>query len=180
MASTTTINQRILNALNLKGQSNLYFAIGKSTAWDDEENPDTPLTTQSEISELIYIKKISVKQLVKFAGAYPYVYDIYGASVTVNGVDYTYVLDGNAYTEQAYMVYLSANIDYTDIAPTDTSFRQIGILLDPLDSEGEQLTGSGYLASSVDDQGQLLYVWNFQTVTRDDSQSEKIEIVVVF
>lgn len=180
MASITTINQRVLNAINLKNQDNLYFALGKSTAWDDEETPDTPLTSQTEIEELIYIKKISVKQLVKLADAYPYIYDIYGASVTVNGVDYTYVLEGNAYTEQAYRVYLSANISYEDIAPTDTTFRSIGILLNPLDSEGDELEGSEYLAASVDDQGQLLYVWNFETITRDESQSEKIEIVLVF
>jgi len=180
MASITTINQRVLNAINLKNQDNLYFAIGKSTAWTDEENPDTPLTSQTEIEELIYIKKISVKQLVKLADAYPYIYDIYGASVTVNGIDYTYVLEGVAYTEQAYMVYLSANINYEDIAPTDINFRSIGILLNPLDSEGEELTGSEYLAASVDEQGELLYVWNFQAITRDPSQSEKIEIVIVF
>lgn len=176
MASIRTTKQRVLNAINLKNQENLYFAIGKSTAWNDEENPDTPLVSQTEIEELIYIKKISVKQLVKLDDPY----DVYGTNVTVNGVNYNFVLEGEAYNQNSRMVYLAANINYDDIAPTNTSFRSIGILLNPLDSENEELTGSEYLAATVYNQGQLLYINNFTVITRDPSQSEKIEIVLIF
>lgn len=174
MASITTINLRILNAINLKNQENLYFAIGRTTAWDDEENPDTPSTDTKEIDELIYIKKISIKQLVKLDDPY----DVYTVSVTVDNVDYNYVAEANAYTEEAHRVYLSSTISYDSIAPTDTSFRQIGILLDPLDSNGDNLTGVEYLAASVANQGQLLYYMNRTLITRDPAEQDKIEIII--
>lgn len=172
MAAVLTVQQRVLNALNTKNESNLYLGIGRTTVWDDENNPDVPSTLSTEITELIYIKKISVKRLV--------ISDSSDPDVTVSGNGYSYVDDADAYDQQAYRLYLSVQVDYDDIAPSDTDFRQIGVLLNPKDSGGSNLTDVEYLAASVSDQGELLYLDNRMVITRDPSQSEKFEIIISF
>lgn len=172
MSSILTYKQRVFNALSVKSENNLYIGIGRTTAWADENNPDSPSTLATEIEELIYIKKVGVKQLVIRNDSSP--------DVQVAGYGYSYVLDANAYTELAYRLYLSISIDYDDIAPTTTTFRQIGLLLDPTDSEGKLLTDIEYLVASVNSQGKLLYLNNRVVVSRDTSQSEKIEIVITY
>lgn len=176
MPAIFTDAMRIANALALKQKDNLYLAIGRVSPWDDEENPDTPLSTQLEVEELIYIKKIVVKHMVIDDDPY----DAYSPDVEVGGYGYYFVADADVYTREAFMVYFSNTIYYSDIAPTDTTFRQIGILLNPKDSGGNLLTNIEYLAAEVADQGQLLYIDNREYITRDPSQSEKFEIILNF
>ena len=174
MPAIFTTKERILNALNFKDQSSLYVGIGRTTPWDDENNPPTPVVSQITIEELIYIKKLTIKHLVQEATVYE------TPDVQVGGVDYMYILDADAYTEGSSLLYVSATILYSDIAPTSTTFRQAGILLDPEDGSGVVLTSSEYLAAAVGDQGQLLYVDNFEYITRDPVQSEKFEFILTF
>lgn len=172
MSALLTNKQRVLNALNTKAQSNLYIGIGRTTAWDDENNPDVPSVTDTEIEELIYIKKIGVKHLV--------VLDAVTPDVEVAGNSYRYVSDNDVYDENAYFLYVSASFDYVNVCPTSVTFRQIGLLLDPKDSEGDLLEDEEYLAAAVTDQGKLLYIDNRIAISRDISQSEKFEIIIVF
>jgi hypothetical protein len=176
MPALFTNKQRTLNALSLKQETNLYLAIGRTTPWADEENPDTPLATQTSVEELIYIKKINVKHMIIDDDPY----DAYGPDVEVGGYGYTFVADADAYTAPSFMVYFSNTIYYSDIAPTDITFRQVGIILNPKDSDGDLLTDVEYLAADVADQGELLYIDNREYVTRDQSQSEKFEIILNF
>ena len=176
MSSITTTNMRILNALNLKNEDNIYLAVGKTSVWADENDPPTPLVTQTEIEELIYIKKISIKQLVTIDDPY----DTYGIDIEIDGINYNYVLDDEAFTKTGNKVYLSVTISYDDIAPTTTSFRQIGLLRNPRDSDDDLLTDVEYLAADVADQGQLLYVDNRTVISRDSDQSERFDIILVF
>jgi len=176
MPALFTNAQRILNALSLKQEVNLYIAIGRTTPWTDEENPPTPLVTDLTIDELIYIKKITVKHLVIDDDPY----DAYGPDVEVGGYGYSYVADADAFSDSAMSVYLSQSIYFDDIAPTDTTYRQLGILLNPKDADGELLTGVEYLGAAVIDQGEVLYIDNREAVTRDASQSEKVEIILNF
>jgi len=174
MPAIFTTNQRILNALSLKNQSYLYLAIGRTTPWDDENNPPSPLVSQDEVEELIYIKKISIKHLVRVATVYE------TPDVEVNGIEYKYIDDEDAYTEGSYILFLTESIYYDDIAPTSTTYRQDGILLNPKDIYGDALTGVEYLAASVGDQGELLYVDNHTYISRDPAQSEKLEFILTF
>jgi hypothetical protein len=178
MPAIFTTANRVHNLIKLRDESNLFLALGKyQTEWDDSENPPTPLVTQTEVEELIYIKKITVKHAIVDEDPY----DAYSASVTINGVDYDYVDDDDTlYDDLVLKLYVSAQISFDDIAPTDTTYRQVGILLNPKDSSGNLLTDGEYLAADVADQGQLIYVGNFIGVTRDDSQQEKFDIIVNF
>jgi len=176
MSALFTTKTRCLNALNFKNEENLYLAIGRTTPWDDENNPPTPSVSDIQVTELIYIKKITVKHLAILDTPY----DAYGIDVSVGGYDYNYVADEDAYSLAIPKVYLSTSIFFSDIAPTNTSFRQIGILLNPQDVYGSNLTGIEYLAASVGDQGELLYLENREVITRDPSQSEKFEFILIF
>jgi hypothetical protein len=176
MPALFTNKQRVLNALSLKQESNLYLAIGRTTPWDNEISPPTPLVTDLVVTELIYIKKIVVKHMIIDDDPY----DAYGPDVEVGGYGYMFIDDINAYSSLALGVYLSTTIYYDDIAPIDTTFRQVGVLLNPLDISGNLLTGVEYLAASVISQGEVLYLDNREYITRDPSQSEKFEIILNF
>jgi len=176
MPATFCNKQRTLNALSLKQEVNLFLVIGRTSPWLDEENPPTPLVTDTEVTELIYIKKISVKHMIIDDDPY----DAYGPHVEVGGYGYMFVDDVDAFIQSAMGVYFSNTIYYSDIAPTNTTFRQVGILLNPKDSVGNLLTNVEYLAASVDDQGEVLYLDSRIAVTRDESQSEKFEIILNF
>ena len=108
MSAIITNNMRVLNALNCKKEDNLYFAIGRTTPWTDENTPDTPLTSQTEVEELIYIKKISIKHNVIIDDPY----DAYAIDVEVNGINYNYVLEAEVFEKYAHFLYLSETIDY--------------------------------------------------------------------
>jgi hypothetical protein len=176
MASIFTDKQRVLNALATKQEVNLYLAIGRTSVWADELNPPTPLATDLTLTELIYIKKISVKHMVIDDDPY----DVYGPDVQVGGYDYHFVADVDAFNENARSVYFSNTIYYSDIAPINTTFRQTGILLNPEGAGGVLLTAVEYLGANVIDQGEVLYINNHTYVTRDPSQSEKFEIILNF
>jgi hypothetical protein len=107
-------------------------------------------------------------------------YDAYGPDVEVGGYGYTFVDDANSYIQEAKMVYFSNSIYFSDIAPINTTYRQVGILLNPLGIGDVLLTGVEYLAVDVISQGELLYLDNRTYVTRDPSQSEKFEIILNF
>ena len=109
------------------------------------------------------------------------IYDPYSVpDVTVDGIDYTYIPDANVYTENTKKIYLSATINFGDIAPIDTTFRIVGLCINPEDVYGNILTGTEYLAASVDSIGELLWLDNIEAVTRDASQQEKFEIIINF
>jgi hypothetical protein len=168
--ATFTTRARTHNALALKLEPNLYIGIGQTTPWGDEAHPDVPVVTQSEINELIFIKKVAVKHLVKLEPTTP--------DVEVNGVGYAYVDDADVYTTPELMLYMSVTIEFDDIAPTATTYRQIGLILDPQDAYLADLTNAQYLGADVSDQGQLLWTENIVAVSRDASQREKIELIL--
>lgn len=177
MSAIISTKMRVLAALNFKNEPNIYVGIGRAiTPWTDENNPPTPVVGQTEIEELVYIKKIGVKHLVIVDDPY----DVNPVDVQVAGVDYNYVDDADAFDESANRVYLSTSILFSDIAPSSTTFRQIGLLIDPKNSSGELLTDGEYLAADVADQGELVYIDNISPITRDPSQSEKIENIILF
>jgi len=64
MASILTELNRTSRAINFR-YSNLYLALGRTTAWPDEENPPTPLITMTEIEEFIFLKKFIFKKVMK-------------------------------------------------------------------------------------------------------------------
>jgi len=171
MSSILTLKNRVWRAYDFKQQSNLYLAIGRTTPWTDENNPDVPVASQTEVEELQFIKKIVSKYLI--------VPDSTG-EIEVSGVIYRAILDDDIYTDLPTMVYLVTNIYYNDFCPTSVTFRQIGVLSNPSGAGGVVLTGLSYLPASVVDQGILHYVNNRTPVTRSNVQTEQFGIIIAF
>jgi len=176
MPSITTTKARIHNAIKLCSEPYLYYALSQTSAWPDENNPPTPSVSVSTLTELIYIRRIQVKHLVVVDDPY----DGYAIDVEVNGINYNYVLEASAYDRIAYSVYLAETIDYSSIAPTNTTFRTISVLLNPEDAYGTILTGLEYLAASVADVGQIIYTNNRTYLTRAPEQTEMIQTIIRF
>lgn len=178
MPAIITSKHRTWRALKLKQESSLYLGIGKTSNWTAEPTPDTPLVSDTEITELQYIKKLVTKIVVK--------QDSTNGTLEVGGLLYKIVDDADVWTEEAMSLYLATTIDYSSAASTSISYRQIGVLLDPEYSGGVctagEYQGPGtYLGlDEVTDQGQLMYLDNREVITRTDEQSEKIEIIISF
>jgi hypothetical protein len=171
-----TNNLRVLNALNTKNESNLYICLCQSTVWNDEANPPNPLVTDKIIDDIIYAKKISIKHLVVQDDPY----DAYGIDVQVKGVNWNYVLDAEAFVKFAHYLYLSVTVDFNDISPSNVTFRQIAIIRNPKDVDGNLLTDVEYLGTSIIDQGELLYIDNFVAISRSPDQTDEVSIVLNF
>ena len=175
MASLLTTQTRVHNAIKLVTEPYLYYVIARSSAWPDELNPPAPLVSDIAISEPIYFRRIQIKHLV-------YVNDPYSGDpidVEVGGINYTYCLEAAAYTKLAYRVYLSETIDYSSISPSNVTFRNVSIVLNPKDAYGNLLTGLEYLPASVA-YYTLLYENNRTYVTRTPEQTETIQTVIQF
>lgn len=61
IATTAAHVSRALDFYNALGK---YFAIGRTTAWDDEENPPSPNVSDFKVDELIALKKVDNTFLV--------------------------------------------------------------------------------------------------------------------
>ena len=164
-----TNNARILRAIQLKELPNLYMAIGRTTPWDNEAVPPVVDPDVLTIDELIYIKKITNKQLVLPQS---------GGEIDFDGDNYTAIDVVDAYVERVTKLLMTSSYYYDDIAPTSTTFRQVGILLNPKDSGANLLTGSQYLGASVADQGELIYLDNIVAITRSSEQIEELAVMV--
>lgn len=82
----------------------------------------------------------------------------------------------------AYRVAISINLEDEGTAiPYTTVFRQVGILVDPMNSSGALLTNEVYGAADFNiNSGNLVYIENRKPIPRDESQSETLKLILVF
>ena len=108
----------------------------------------------------------------------------------------TYEIKSNIYTNDIHHIYYEGILAYDtgspDNLPVDVTFRQVGLLEDPVsgvetggDSIGSACTQDTYLAASLDSsdefpQGVLHYIDHRTPVTRNDSQREAIQLIIEF
>ena len=107
-------------------------------------------------------------------GVYP------GGTLTENQHSYGDI-DAN-YTLGAFRVLL--NITLADEAPDitfDHEYRQIGILYDPKDNEGNLIAGDTYAKDEFNfNSGKLFFLENRRVVTRTEGQSEQLLLLLSF
>lgn len=107
-------------------------------------------------------------------GVYP------GGTVTENQHSYG---DVNAnWTLGAFRALITIELnDEGSNIPYDTEFRQVGLLYDPLNKDGEFIAGEAYSAENFDTtSGHLFYIENKRVVKRAEGQSELLQLLVCF
>lgn len=91
--------------------------------------------------------------------------------------------DPNAnWTLDAFRVLITVKIaNEGDIIPYDTEYRQVGILYDPVDTEGNIIAGDAYNREGFDpNSGHLIYLENRRVIKRTEGQSEMLQVLLSF
>jgi len=169
MAITTT-SGHCLKALAFYNNTNLYFGVGRQTAWADENTPDVPSISITCIEDPLGFKKIDSKYLV--------VPDVNGTIMYDDGSTWSIVSPSDIYTKGAKWVYVSCSIKSTEL-PLN-SYRQVGILLNLVVSDSAYANNSVLLPSQVSSQGTLYLVDNKVETVRKLNQKEILSFIIEF
>ena len=136
----TMLKGHVSRALDFFNKPDIYFGIGKTTAWEDEYAPPAPLETD-ELEEPVGYKKAESKFLVK-----P---DPEGELVYRN-IKWKIISPSEALTEGARWVYLSSSIAYTEF-PVSISYRQVAVFTGLTRADEVDAGKYNLLPSEVDD-----------------------------
>jgi hypothetical protein len=176
-----------------------YVVTSENMVFECIDAPLTPTTEGSEPSLKSdnvttpdgyvwrYLYEINPQQInagLIVPGWMPVGYNLHGifpgGSITPNQNSYG---DNNANISLGawHLLIMGVLEDEGNAIPYYTSFRQVGIIVDPRDNDGELLTGLNYSASAFDrDSGQLLYLENREVIYRTPDQREELKIVLSF
>jgi hypothetical protein len=145
----------------MKNGEDLWVVMGKTSAWTDEESPDTPLPGDITIVEPIVAIKIATKYVCKEITEEAYLL-LAGAERAVVVIDETMVYlqlvdDEDAYTEAARYLYLKVTYDpVIEAHPSFTSFRVYYVTSGLTPAAGYE--SADWLApANVDDYGLVEY-----------------------
>lgn len=101
---------------------------------------------------------------------------------TITDTQYNYG-DVNANrTLGAYRVLVTVTLkDEGDKIPYTAIYRQIGLIVDPLDGDGAFITGDVYAKEEFDVMsGELIYLENKSPIHREQSQNETLNLMLIF
>lgn len=114
-----TESHHVTQALRFLAATNKYCAIGRTTAWADEQNPPAPSASATTVEEVQAYAPLAQATLV--------IPDEDGL-IEFLGDQYTAVAVEDAYTEGAVRVYVVARFEYAvGGLPPLCTFRQVGI-----------------------------------------------------
>ena len=168
--AVTTYSGRSRRALLHKTGSTYWVAIGRTTAWDNEESPPDPSPNDTGVTEpIIYVTPTTVA-LCKVVTS--------GEDITHLGTKYEFVADEDAITEGARFLYLMTRFDPTSGQPYDT-FRQVGLYSNLVPASGHE-SDSWLAPANVSDAGLLEYIDNDVATIMTETRLEVIEIMIEF
>ena len=166
-----------MDATNEDGTCFYWIAIGRTTAWTNENSPPVEDPTTHDITEIQGFRR--VEHGANFTLVVP---DSTG-SISFLGSNYEPVTaDGTTeYSVGAKYVYLKSAFitDEGGELSTDIQFRQVGLYLNTQASSGNE--GKVFLtAAQVDDNGTLVFYDNISPASRNESQTDTISIIIEF
>ena len=170
MAITTTSGHGA-SAYNFFNVSEVYVGIGRTSPWDDELNPPAPDINDSELDELIGLKKVETRYMVVPDAAGSIIYrDTRWRPISAD--------IETIRNEGCKWVYIEAHINYDELPLS--AFRQVGIFSHITKADGVPVGQFNLLPSEVDDLGFLEVIDNRTVVTRQLDQRETITMVMEF
>ncbi len=169
MAAITTIGSKVRKATEFINLNNVFMGLGKSTPWEDDDNPPSPERLAKALIEPIGYKQVTTKVLV--------VPDTNGEFVTKDG-KFRQVAFENAYDENACWVYVELDIDYAEL-PLGW-YRQIGLFTGLTRAAGVEPGKVALLPTEVESAGILEVLDNRKPSSRLEDQRETISLVIEF
>lgn len=179
--ASTTVAGHIARAVDFYNTEDIYFGMGKTTSWsadstptstilNNDDNPPEPTSTDNLIEVMGY-KRVESKFLV-----YP---DDTG-QITCNGRKWKIVVNPeDAQSYGARWVYLASWLLYDEL-PTETSYRQIGVLTGLTKQDSVPIGKSALFPSEVKDPGILQAIYHRKPVYRDINQREQLMTIITF
>ena len=159
-----TDRAHVASAIRLLGEKeSTYVALGKGkTAWNDDKNPPAEVSSTTDISEVIGMKKCSTVSLCRRLGVNE---ETAREVITYKGAKWVVVPEDLAYAENAHFLYLRATIEGTEI-PLGY-YRQIGVYTGTLLKSS--VTSTGVTPGDIQKKGTLQFYENRQPQNRTAS-----------
>jgi len=166
----TTYCGRARRALLHKLNSTYWLAVGRTTAWTDEQAPPTPAPGVIDIEEAIVFVPAEMVRLAKFVQSLE--------DVVVKGNRYKFVEDVDAIEQQARFIYIKGRFDPSTDQPYGT-FRQLAIFTGVAPKTAYQ--GRPWLAPAhVQSRGVLEYIENKPPTAMSLEREEVVQAIIEF
>lgn len=158
-------------ALDFYLSESVYFGLGRSKKWDDEDNkefvPPEPDMAATTLDQLACLKKVSQKQMVMPADS---------GDIEFDGQYWKILTTEEAKKQQSRWVYLTASLKYTEVNLTE--YRQIGVFNRVAPKNG--VVSDLLLPDDIADVGLLIALNNRYRVTRQTDTKDVFSLIIEF
>lgn len=161
-----------------------FIAIGRTSPWENENEPPTPDETMTEVTELIGLQRVDS---YKFAKVIPNPTTLQKRTgVYYKGLYYAVTQDSEIALNEGYtsiMIQTTLDRDTVEAIPVGVTFRQVGLYVGVKATPDEiqyGITRDQWNNKLEEDRGMLEVVDNRPPLGRTDSQSEEILILLDF
>lgn len=169
----TTTAGHVSRAISFFELKNVYFALGKSSPWENENDPNfsapLPSVEARELQELIGMKRCDIKSLV--------VPDDEG-TVIYRDRNWRRVSPKEAVQLGAHWVYIEASIYYDELP--EVAYRQIGVFSRVELNEGVSEHKRVIMPDEIKDIGILEILDQRKVVTRNQDSKDVFSMIVEF
>lgn len=168
---TTTVGH-VSRAISFFELPNIYFGLGKTTPWENENDPSfsapLPSVEKTSLDELIGMKKVSVKSLV---------YPDDAGTIVYRDKTWRKISADEAVRLGAHWVYIEAQVLYNDLPAV--AYRQIGVFsrVQPKQTVSDPST---LLPSDIENQGILEIFDQRKVVTRNEDSRDIFSMIIEF
>lgn len=170
--SVVTTNSNVESAIALaKKATTTYLALGKKTAWANDEVPPTPSADATKLEEVIGYKKVSKVSLCRpkkqnETPTYP--------TVEYNNMTWVLIPENKAYEEKATFVYYEAEVLGTEL-PLG-AYRQVGIHTGV--TPNSEVSKTALLPTEISNTGILQFLDNRKPYTRTSEVTIRERFIV--
>ena len=161
-----------------------FIAIGRTSPWEDENNPPIPDETMTEVTELIGLQRIDSYKYAKVISNPTTLQKRTG--VYYKGLYYSVTQDRDIALSEGYtsiMCQVTLDRDTLDAIPINVTFRQVGLYIGVQATPTEiqyGITRAEWDSKLTADKGMLEVVDNRQPISRMEDQQETILILLDF
>lgn len=161
-----------------------FIAIGRTSPWEDDNNPPYPEETQTEVTELIGLQRVDS---YKYAKVIPNPTTLQKKTgVYYKGLYYAVTQDTQVALDEGYtsiMVQVTLDRDTIESIPVGVTFRQVGLYVGVNATPAQiqyGITRAEWDNMLPEDKGTLEVIDNRMPLGRQDNQMEEIYILLDF
>lgn len=169
----TTLVGHVSRAISFYELPNIYFALGRTSPWEGENEPDfsapLPSVEAKNLDELIGMKKVETKSLV--------VPDDEG-TIIYRDSTWRKISADDAIELGAHWVYIEASIFYEELYAS--AYRQIGVFSRVKPKEGVPQSKTLLLPEEIQSVGILEVFDQRKVVNRNEDSKDTFSMIIEF